>query len=58
LLFYSGRIINVGIEILPMKEMQKEMSSGIAYFEGEIYNILRHGRNNPPVPLLIMGIAP
>lgn len=58
LLFYSGGIINVGVEVLPMKSMQSEMSSGIAYYEGEVYNILRHGRNNPPVPLLIIGIAP
>lgn len=58
LLFYSGGVINVGIEILPMKSMQSQMSTGIAYYEGEVYNILRHGRNNPPVPLLIMGIAP
>jgi hypothetical protein len=58
LLFYSGGVINVGIEILPMKAMQAEMSTGIAYYEGEVYNALRHGRNNPPVPLLIVGIAP
>lgn len=58
LLFYSGGIINVGIEILPMKVMQAQMSSGVAYYEGEVYNVLRHGRNSPPVPLLVMGIAP
>jgi len=58
LLFYSGGVINVGIEILPMKTMQAKMSTGIAYYEGEVYNVLRHGRNNPPVPLLIIGIAP
>lgn len=58
LLFYTGGVINVGIEILPMKCMQSEMSTGIAYYEGEVYNVLRHGRNNPPVPLLIIGIAP
>jgi len=48
----------VGIEILPTKKMQKNMSSGIAYFEGEVYNVMRQGRNNPPVPLLILGIEP
>jgi hypothetical protein len=58
LLFYSGGVINVGIEILPIKSMQSEMSTGIAYYEGEVYNVLRHGRNNPPVPLLIIGITP
>ena len=58
LLFYSGGVINLGIEILPTKKMQTEMSSGVAYYEGEVYNVLRHGRNNPPVPLLILGIEP
>jgi hypothetical protein len=63
LLFYSGGIINLGIEILPMKAMQeapgggRTMSTGIAYYEGEVYNIMRHGRGNPPVPLLILGVT-
>jgi hypothetical protein len=58
LLFYSGGLIDLGIEILPTKKMQAQMSSGVAYYEGEVYNILRHGRNNPPVPLMILGIEP
>ncbi|MEW6652143.1 MAG: BglII/BstYI family type II restriction endonuclease [Bacteroidota bacterium] len=58
LLFYSGGVINIGIEVLPTKKMQSQMSSGVAYYEGEVYNVLRHGRNNPPVPLLILGIEP
>ncbi|MCD6355144.1 MAG: hypothetical protein J7L95_06310 [Prolixibacteraceae bacterium] len=58
MLFYSGGIINLGIEILPTKKMQTEMSSGVAYFEGEVYNVMRQGRNNPAVPLLILGIEP
>jgi len=57
-LFYSGGVINLGIEVLPTKKMQSNMSSGVAYYEGEVYNVLRHGRNNPPVPLLILGIEP
>jgi hypothetical protein len=56
LLFYSGGVINLGIEVLPTKKMQSKMSSGVAYYEGEVYNVLRHGRNNPPVPLLILGV--
>lgn len=58
MLFYSGGLINLGIEILPTKKMQSEMSSGVAYFEGEVYNVMRQGRNSPPVPLLILGIEP
>lgn len=58
MLFYSGGVVNLGIEILPTKNMQKQMSSGIAYYEGEVYNVMRQGRNSPPVPLLILGIEP
>jgi hypothetical protein len=56
--FYSGQIINIGIEIIPTKKMQLEMSSGPPWFEKEIHNVMRHGRTNPPVPLLILGIEP
>lgn len=58
MLFFSGGVINLGIEILPTKKMQSQMSSGIAYFEGEVYNVMRQGRNSPPVPLLILGVEP
>lgn len=58
MLFYSGGVINLGVEILPTKKMQTQMSSGIAYFEGEVYNVMRQGRNSPPVPLLILGVEP
>lgn len=58
MLFYSGGVINLGIEILPTKKMQAQMSSGVAYYEGEVYNVMRQGRNSPPVPLLILGIEP
>lgn len=58
LAFYVGDHIDVGIEILPMKSLQREMSSGIAYYEGEFYNIVRQGRGVPAVPLVIVGIEP
>jgi hypothetical protein len=51
--FYSGQIIDVGIEIVPTKSMQRFMSSGPPWFEKEVHNFLRHGRTNLPVSLLI-----
>lgn len=56
--FYTGQLINIGIEIVPTKQMQKQMSSGPPWFEKEVHNVLRHGRTNPPVPILILGIEP
>lgn len=58
LAFYVRDEIDVGIEILPMKVMQSEMSSGPGYYEGELYNVIRNGRGVPSVPLVIVGIAP
>jgi len=58
LAFYIGDYIDVGIEILPMKSLQTQMSSGVAYYEGELYNVVRQGRGVPAVPLIIVGIAP
>ena len=56
--FFVGSKIDVGIEILPMKVLQDQMSSGVAYYEGELYNLIRQGRSSPAVPLVIVGIAP
>ena len=56
LAFYVGDTIDVGIEILPMKSLQKNMSSGVAYYEGELYNVVRQGRGVPAVPIVLVGI--
>lgn len=56
--FYVGDVIDVGVEVLPMKEMSQEMSSDISYYEGELYNVIRQGRDVPAVPLVLVGIAP
>ena len=56
LAFYVGDQIDVGIEILPMKSLQAEMSSGVSYYECELYNVIRQGRSVPPVPLVLIGI--
>ena len=55
--FYVGNVIDVGIEILPMKELQSEMTSGPGYYESEFYNVLRQGRGVPAVPLVLIGVA-
>lgn len=56
--FFVGDVIDLGVEILPMKELQSQMSSGPAYYEGELYNLIRQGRGIPAVPLILIGVAP
>ena len=56
--FYVSDIIDVGIEIIPMKELEREMSSGVPYYERDLLNVIRQGRGVPAVPLVIIGLAP
>lgn len=58
LAFYVGDVIDVGIEIMPMKELHDQMSTGVPWYEGELYNLIREGRGVPAVPLVVIGIAP
>jgi restriction endonuclease BglII len=56
--FFVGDIIDVGVEILPMKDLQAKMSSGVGYYEAELYNVIRQGRGVPAVPLVLIGVEP
>ena len=56
--FYVSDIIDVGIEILPMKSLEREMSSGVPYYERDLLNVIRQGRGVPAVPLVLIGVAP
>jgi hypothetical protein len=56
--FFVGDKMDVGIEILPMKTLHDEMSSGVPYYERSLYDLLRQGRSTPAVPLIVIGITP
>ena len=56
--FYVSDMIDVGIEILPVKEMEQQMSSGVPYYERDLVNVIRQGRGVPSVPLVLIGVKP
>lgn len=56
--FYLTNEIDVGIEIIPTHKMMKRMDTGVAWFENEVANVIREGRSNPTVPIVILGIEP
>ena len=56
--FFVSDVIDVGIEILPMKELERDMSSGVPYYERDLLNVMRQGRGVPAVPLVLIGVAP
>jgi len=50
--------IDVGIEIIPTRAMMLKMDTGVAWFENEVANVIREGRSNPTVPIVMIGIEP
>lgn len=56
--FFLRNDIDVGIEIVPTKKMCLRMDTGVAWFENEVANVIREGRSNPTVPIIMIGIEP
>ncbi len=56
--FFLRNDIDVGIEIVPTKAMCLKMDTGVAWFENEVANVIREGRSNPTVPIVMLGIEP
>lgn len=54
--FFSMGRIKVGIEVLPMKSLSDEMSSGPTFYEKDLNNLVRQGRSTPAVPLILIGV--
>ena len=56
--FFLNNDIDVGIEVVPMKSLERNMSSGVPYYERDLFNLLRQGRSTPAVPLVLVGVSP
>jgi len=50
--------IEVGIEIVPVKELQSKMSTGVSYFEQLVWDLEHRGEADIDIPVLILGVAP
>jgi hypothetical protein len=48
--------IDVGMEIVPVKALADEMSSGVSYFEQFVWDLEKRGVSNIDIPVLILGI--
>lgn len=56
--FFLRNDIDVGIEIVPTRAMCQKMDTGVAWYENELANVIREGRSNPTVPIVMIGIEP
>jgi hypothetical protein len=56
-IFHNQDIIDVGVEIVPIKELAYKMSSGVSYFEQFVWDLEQRGVADIDIPVLILGIT-
>ena len=55
-IFHNMGLIDAGIEIVPVKSMVQEMSSGVSYFEQFVWDLEHRGVSDIDIPVLVYGI--
>lgn len=56
-IFHRLGVIDVGIEIVPIKLFAEEMSTGVSYFEQFVWDLEHRGVADIDIPVLILGVA-
>lgn len=57
-IFHNLSFIDCDIEVVPVKSLALEMSSGVSYFEQFVWDLTQRGVADIDIPVLILGIAP
>lgn len=55
-IFHNLGHIDCGVEIVPVKTLALEMSSGVSYFEQFVWDLSQRGVADIDIPVLILGI--
>ena len=55
-IFHNLGHIDMGVEIVPMKQFAKNMSTGVSYFEQFVWDLENRGVADIDIPVLIYGI--
>jgi len=56
-IFHNFDVIDVGVEIVPIKDLANEMSTGVSYFEQFVWDLEARGISNIDIPVLILGVS-
>lgn len=55
-IFRNLGVIDMGVEIVPVKQFADEMSTGVSYFEQFVWDLKNRGVSDIDIPVLILGI--
>jgi hypothetical protein len=56
-IFHNLGVIDVGIEIVPIKSFAEEMSTGVSYFEQFVWDLEHRGVADIDIPVLVLGVT-
>lgn len=56
-IFHKMDVIDIGVEIVPIKALADEMSTGVSYFEQFVWDLEHRGVADIDIPVLILGIT-
>ncbi|MBN1966045.1 MAG: restriction endonuclease [Anaerolineae bacterium] len=56
-IFRNQGVIDVGVEIVPINDLAKGMSTGVSYFEQFVWDLTQRGVADIDIPVLILGVA-
>lgn len=56
-IFHRLGVIDVGIEIVPIKLFADEMSTGVSYFEQFVWDLEHRGIADIDIPVLVLGVT-
>jgi hypothetical protein len=56
-IFHNLGVIDVGIEIVPIKLFAEEMATGMSYFEQFVWDLEHRGVADIDIPVLVLGVA-
>ena len=57
-ILHKQGVINAGIELVPVRAMTGQMSTGVSYFEQIVWDLQHRGPSDLDIPVLILGIDP
>jgi hypothetical protein len=57
-IFHKLGIIDFGVEIVPIRPLTKEMSTGVSYFEQFVWDLEQRGIADIDIPVWVIGVYP
>ncbi|RLG20677.1 restriction endonuclease [Candidatus Micrarchaeota archaeon] len=55
-IFHNSGLIDSGVEIVPMLNMARQMSTGVSYFEQVKADLVHRGESEIDIPVLVLGV--